>query len=83
MSEQNELCQSAPVTVLERQIDHERIARRAYEIYESRNRVDGYADDDWFQAATEYCARDTTTRASADSYGASRTLADRVRRARR
>ena len=83
MSEQDGRRPSAPVTLLERQIDDERIARRAYEIYESRNRIEGYADDDWFQAATEYSARDTTTRASAGSYGASRSLADRVRSARR
>ena len=44
------------VGVLTQQIADERIARRAYEIYESRHRADGHADDDWFQAAAEYAA---------------------------
>ena len=82
MNEQDAWRESAAVIVLERQIDDERIARRAYEIYESRNRIDGYADDDWFRAATEYSGRDTTP-VSADSYGASRSLGERVRSARR
>ena len=39
---------------LGRQIDHERIGARAYEIYESRNRRPGHADEDWLQAEAEY-----------------------------
>ena len=39
------------VDVLVHRIDHERIARRAYEIYESRHRADGHAAQDWFQAS--------------------------------
>ncbi len=31
----------------------ERIRQRAYELYEQRGRVDGFALDDWFQAETE------------------------------
>ena len=31
----------------------ERIRRRAYELYEQRGRVDGFALDDWFQAESE------------------------------
>lgn len=29
------------------------IARRAYEIYESRGRIDGFAVDDWLEAERE------------------------------
>jgi hypothetical protein len=39
------------------QIDHQRIAARAYELYESRQREDGHADDDWRQAEAEYAVR--------------------------
>ena len=35
-------------------IDHERIAARAYQIYESQHRADGHADDHWRQAEAEY-----------------------------
>jgi len=47
-----------PMTIgdLVHRIDHVRIARRAYEIYESRHRADGHPDQDWFQAASEYAA---------------------------
>jgi hypothetical protein len=31
----------------------ERIRQRAYELYEQRGRVDGFALDDWLQAETE------------------------------
>jgi Protein of unknown function (DUF2934) len=31
----------------------ERIHQRAYELYEQRGRVDGFALDDWLQAETE------------------------------
>jgi hypothetical protein len=31
----------------------ERIRRRAYELYEERGRVDGFALDDWLQAEAE------------------------------
>ena len=44
-------------TRLTRQADHDRIAARAYEIYESRRRVDGHADEDWRQAEAEYAVR--------------------------
>jgi hypothetical protein len=46
---------NAGVGRLERQLDQQRIARRAYEIYESRRRTDGQAEEDWFQAEAE-CA---------------------------
>jgi hypothetical protein len=45
------------VGVLIRQIDHEQIARRAYAIFESRHRIEGHADEDWFQAEAEYATR--------------------------
>ena len=64
--------------VLARQIDEERIARRAYEIYESRGRADGHADDDWFQAVSEYAARQSRTPGTVRR-GASRSFRDRVR----
>lgn len=73
----------ANVGVLELQIDQERIARRAYGIYESRNRVDGHADDDWFQAAAEYATRLDSQRSISKHGSASSSLADRVRNARR
>ena len=31
----------------------EQIRRRAYELYEQRGRIDGYALDDWLQAEAE------------------------------
>jgi hypothetical protein len=68
--------------VLERQIDEERIARRAYAIYESRHRADGHADDDWFQAVAEY-ARRTIEPAPVERSGASSSFGERVRKARR
>lgn len=36
-----------------RGVTHDMIARRAYEIWESRGRVDGYAQQDWEQAERE------------------------------
>ena len=71
-----------PDGLLERQIDEERIARRAYEIYESRGRADGHADDDWFQAAAEYARRKLEPAPVAEA-GASSSFGARVRKARR
>lgn len=31
----------------------ERVRERAYELYEQRGRIDGFASADWFQAETE------------------------------
>ncbi len=42
----------------------ERIRRRAFEIYELRGRVDGYADEDWLQAEQELLAGRPTKLAS-------------------
>ena len=42
------LAQDAPST-----FSHEAIQARAYQIYESRNRTDNHADEDWSQAQTE------------------------------
>lgn len=67
---------------LERQIDEERIARRAYEIFESRHRAHGHADDDWFQAAAQY-ARRRIEPAPVEHSGASSSFGERVRKARR
>jgi hypothetical protein len=82
-NDRNHIPAGVNVGLLERQIDDERIARRAYQNYESRHRVDGHADDDWFQAAAEYAARPMATPAPFDSYGASSSFGERVRKARR
>ena len=74
---------TAPVGVLEHQIDQERIARRAYQIYESRHRADGHADDDWFQAAAEYAARRPMEPVPFEHYGATSSFGERIRNARR
>jgi hypothetical protein len=42
---------------LAHRIDHERIATRAYQIYESQHGADGHADDHWRQAEAEYAVR--------------------------
>jgi hypothetical protein len=40
-----------PMAVAEKPLDRTpQIAKRAYELYEQRNRRDGQADQDWFQA---------------------------------
>ena len=62
---------------------HERIARRAYEIYESRERADGHADQDWFQAVSEYEARRESEPPTAFGPDAGSSYADRTRIARR
>lgn len=38
-------------TLTQEQID-EKIAKKAYELYENRGRIDGSAEDDWIQART-------------------------------
>jgi hypothetical protein len=43
-------------------VDADAIARRAYEIYESRGRADGYDVEDWLQAERELTSM--TARAS-------------------
>ena len=52
-SPQNAGGQTAP------SVDHDAIARRAYEIYESRGRVAGGEMDDWLQAERELKAMAT------------------------
>ena len=42
----------------------EQIRRRAYELYEQRGRVDGYALDDWLQATAEVSEIRTKTGAA-------------------
>lgn len=81
--DRNRIPAGVNVGLLERQIDDERIARRAYEIYESRHRAEGHADDDWFQAAAEYAARPRAEPTPFDWYGASSSFGERVRKARR
>ena len=41
---------------LAQQIDHQRIATRAYERYRTRSPTEGSADDDWCRAEAEYRA---------------------------
>jgi hypothetical protein len=83
MDDRNRIPALVDVGLLERQIDDERIARRAYEIYESRHRADGHAEDDWFQAAAEDAARRTMQPTPFDRYGASSSYGERIRKARR
>jgi len=33
--------------------DEENVRARAYELYEMRGRIDGYAEEDWLQAESE------------------------------
>jgi DUF2934 family protein len=66
---------------LARQIAEEHIRRRAYEIYVSRGRADGHADDDWFRAAAEYAARGVRRPGAVRRYGPSSSFGDRVREA--
>ena len=63
-------------------IDHQQVARRAYEIYESRHHADGHADQDWFQAVSEYEARRESQPPTPFGPGASSSYADRTRFAR-
>jgi hypothetical protein len=59
------------------------IADHRTEIYESRERADGYADQDWFQAVSEYEARGESDPSTAFGPGAGGSYADRMRIARR
>jgi hypothetical protein len=74
---------SANGGALEHQIDHERIARRAYELYDARGRADGHADEDWFQATSEYASRQDDDPGASENDDASSSFAERVRNARR
>jgi hypothetical protein len=74
---------TANVGVLEYRIDRERIARRAYQIYESRHRADGHADEDWLQATLEYAAGRASEATVPERYGLSSSFGDRIRDARR
>jgi Protein of unknown function (DUF2934) len=65
---------------LAHQIDHERIAKRAYEIYESHDRTDGHADDDWRQAEVEYAIRRANELAAIRHYTASTRTAQGLHR---
>jgi hypothetical protein len=48
------------VGALEALIENDWIARRAYEIYESRGSAPGHANDDWLRAERESAARHAT-----------------------
>ena len=45
--------------------NEQRIRRRAYELYEQRGRVDGFALDDWFQAEREILGAERQKKAKA------------------
>jgi hypothetical protein len=68
--------------LLERQIHHERVARRAYQLYEGRGREDGHAEEDWSRAVSEEAARTHDAASAPGHYGASRAFGERVRGAR-
>ena len=46
---------------------HERISRRAYEIYLERNGAHGIAEDDWLQAEEEILAHHEADQAKAEA----------------
>jgi Protein of unknown function (DUF2934) len=71
------------VARLAHQLDHERISRRAYEIYESRHRTDGHAEEDWFQAKAEDAQLREDGPVPAGHYGPGSSYGDRTRKARR
>jgi Protein of unknown function (DUF2934) len=49
----------------ERRVDPEdEIRRRAYELYEQRGKIDGYALDDWLQAEAEVVVTKKRNRAA-------------------
>ena len=74
---------TANVRVREQRIDREQISRRAYEIYESRDRLDGHSDKDWLQAETEYEARRERGLRTFAYAGVGGSFGDRTRHARR
>jgi len=66
---------NAGTSRLAHRIDHERIATRAYQIYESQHGADGHADDHWHQAEAEYAVRrahELTELSEFNEYGAKR-----------
>jgi hypothetical protein len=67
---------------LERQLDHERISRRAYEIYETRHRGDGHAEEDWVQAKAEDARLREDGPTPPSRFGLSSSYGDRTRKAR-
>jgi hypothetical protein len=68
--------------LVERLMADERIARRAYEIYESRGRADGHAEDDWVQATAEYAARPRPQPTRSERYGAGSSFGGTTRKTR-
>ncbi len=70
------------VARLERQLGHERISRRAYEMYEARQRIDGHAEEDWFRAKAEDARLREDGPTPPGHYGASSSYGDRTRKAR-
>jgi DUF2934 family protein len=42
----------------------EKIRQRAYELYQARGAVDGYHEDDWYQAENELLLQDSEDRAA-------------------
>ncbi len=44
---------TTPLELAVENLDQEQIRTRAYELYEQRGRVDGFAEQDWFTAESE------------------------------
>ena len=66
-----------------RQIDHQRIASLAYQIYESRHHADGHADEDWVQAEGAYAIRRSKELAAVRDYSAGNSYRDKASQTRR
>lgn len=70
-----------PFNGVEHQIEHARIARRAYELYEARGCQSGHADEDWLLAEMDLRSREGSPRTSSSEQsgrGRGFTEADRV-----
>src|SRR2546425_6310406 len=69
-----------PCDGVEHQIEHERIARRAYELYEARRCQSGHADEDWFLAEIDLRRGGGFTEEDRISSESARNEAEQVRR---
>jgi hypothetical protein len=68
---------------LARQIDHQRIASLAYQIYESRHHADGHSDEDWLQAEGAYAIRRSNELAAVRDYSAGNSYRGKASQTRR
>jgi len=65
---------------VERRVEHERIARRAYELYEARQRQAGHAEEDWLLAEMDLRTGPGFTEEDRISAESARNEAERLRR---